>query len=158
MKKWVLTLSLIASSVLMGQETGVSAEISSSNSQTYAGAQKMSKIKTDSGLEYQILQEGNGASPQKGKKVTVHYTGWLNSNNEPGKKFDSSVDRGSPFSFTIGVGQVIRGWDEGVMGMKMGEKRRLYIPADLGYGSRGAGGAIPPNAALIFDVELINAG
>ena len=115
------------------------------------------KTKTPSGLEYQILKAGDStATPRPGGIVEVHYSGWLNSNGEPGKKFDSSVDRGQTFSFTIGVGHVIRGWDEGVMGMKVGEKRRLYIPAALGYGARGAGAVIPPNADLIFDVELIN--
>lgn len=116
-----------------------------------------SKKTLPSGLEYTILAEGTGAdSPNAGRKVTVHYTGWLNNDGQPGKKFDSSVDRNAPFSFTIGVGQVIKGWDEGVMSMKKGEKRRLFIPATLGYGSRGAGAIIPPNADLIFDVELIS--
>lgn len=115
----------------------------------------MAKEKSASGLEWEILQPGSGESPSKGKTVVVHYTGWLNDNGQPGKKFDSSVDRGQKFKFPIGLGMVIKGWDEGVMGMKVGEKRRLYIPADLGYGAHGAGGGIiPPNAALIFDVEL----
>jgi peptidylprolyl isomerase len=109
---------------------------------------------TPSGLKYTDDVEGEGASPEKGKKVTVHYTGKLTD----GKKFDSSVDRKEPFSFTIGVGQVIKGWDEGVMSMKVGGKRTLMIPPDLGYGARGAGGAIPPNAELIFDVELLGVG
>ncbi|MEY4394856.1 MAG: hypothetical protein RL595_2105 [Planctomycetota bacterium] len=113
---------------------------------------KGKKVKTTSGLEYEILKEGNGAEAKKGDKVTVHYTGWLKSN---GKKFDSSVDRGDPFVFGLGAGMVIRGWDEGVAGMKIGEKRRLTIPPDLGYGARGAGGVIPPNADLIFEVELL---
>jgi len=112
-------------------------------------------ITKDSGLQYEILQEGTGTSPQKGQQVTVHYTGWLEENGKLGKKFDSSVDRGQPFTFTIGVGQVIKGWDEGVLDMKVGEKRRLIIPANLGYGAQGAGGIIPPNATLIFDVELL---
>lgn len=116
---------------------------------------EMTRTKTASGLEYEILEEGSGASPVKGKPVTVHYTGWLDNNGQKGTKFDSSVDRGMPFTFSIGVGQVIKGWDEGVMSMKVGEKRRLIIPAALGYGARGAGGIIPPNATLIFDVELL---
>jgi FKBP-type peptidyl-prolyl cis-trans isomerase FkpA len=106
---------------------------------------------TTSGLQYEVLQAGQGATAQAGQKVTVHYTGWL----ENGKKFDSSVDRGQPFDFPLGAGRVIRGWDEGVAGMAIGEKRRLTIPAHLGYGSSGAGGVIPPNATLIFEVELL---
>jgi len=94
-------------------------------------------------------------SPQPGQRVIVHYTGWLDDGGKPGRKFDSSVDREQPFSFIIGVGQVIRGWDEGVMAMKEGEKCRLIIPSHLGYGARGAGAAIPPHATLIFDVELL---
>jgi peptidylprolyl isomerase len=109
---------------------------------------------TASGLKYTDDVVGEGASPEKGKKVTVHYTGKLTN----GKKFDSSVDRGQPFAFTIGVGQVIKGWDEGVMSMKVGGKRTLMIPPALGYGAQGAGGAIPPNAELIFDVELLGVG
>ena len=115
----------------------------------------MTRIKNSSGLEYEILQEGLGESPNKGKTVTVHYTGWLNNGGEIGKKFDSSIDRGQPFSFVLGIGHVIQGWDEGVANMKIGEKRRLYIPASMGYGARGAGNVIPANANLIFDVELI---
>jgi peptidylprolyl isomerase len=118
----------------------------------------MTRQTNDLGLTYEIIKEGSGVSPQKGKQVTVHYTGWLDKNGQPGTKFDSSVDRGQPFSFVIGVGQVIKGWDEGVMSMKVGEKRRLIIPADLGYGPYGAGAVIPPNATLIFDVELLNVG
>ena len=106
-------------------------------------------------LKTEILKEGNGAVAAKGHNVRVHYTGWLNAGGERGKKFDSSVDRGSPFVFGLGQGLVIRGWDEGVAGMKVGEKRTLFIPADMGYGARGAGGVIPPNADLIFDVELL---
>lgn len=106
---------------------------------------------TASGLKYVILKEGTGPQPTKGRPVTVHYTGWLTD----GKKFDSSVDRGSPFQFNLGVGEVIPGWDEGVSLMKTGEKRKLIIPPNLGYGARGAGGVIPPNATLIFEVELL---
>lgn len=106
---------------------------------------------TDSGLKYEDLVEGNGDTAKAGQMVTVHYTGWL----ENGQKFDSSKDRNDPFRFKLGAGQVIRGWDEGVAGMKIGGTRKLTIPANLGYGSRGAGGVIPPNATLIFDVELL---
>jgi len=109
------------------------------------------EITTPSGLKYTDLETGQGTEAQKGKTVSVHYTGWL----ENGTKFDSSKDRGTPFSFALGGGQVIRGWDEGVAGMKVGGKRRLTIPADLGYGARGAGGVIPPNATLVFEVELL---
>src|ERR1700730_3926468 len=108
-----------------------------------------------SGLKYTDSKVGDGATATAGHKVSVHYTGWLYNNGEKGKKFDSSVDRGEPFSFALGAQQVIRGWDEGVAGMKVGGKRTLVIPPELGYGSRGAGGAIPPNATLIFDVELL---
>lgn len=116
----------------------------------------IARVKTDSGLQYEIIREGSGKSPACGNQVTVHYTGWLDYNGQPGKKFDSSVDRQRQFTFIIGIGQVIKGWDEGVMTMKVGEKRRLYIPARLGYGARGVGDRIPPHADLIFDVELIN--
>ncbi len=109
-------------------------------------------VTTASGLKYNDVVVGKGASPVAGKQVKVHYTGTL----ENGKKFDSSVDRNEPFSFKIGVGQVIPGWDEGVMTMKVGGKRKLIIPAKLGYGSSGAGGVIPPNATLLFDVELLD--
>ena len=122
------------------------------------GNTQMVRQKTDSGLQYEVVKEGSGETPKPAQKVTVHYTGWLDNNGEPGTKFDSSVDRGEPFTFKIGIGQVISGWDEGVMSMKVGEKRRLIIPADLGYGARGAGRIIPPNATLIFDVELIKIG
>lgn len=119
---------------------------------------KAERIKTASGLEYEVLYTGSGAQPSKGNHVTVHYTGWLNANGEKGRKFDSSIERGRPFTFIIGVGQVIQGWDEGVLSMKIGEKRRLYIPARLGYGVAGYPPVIPANSDLIFDVELLSVG
>ena len=108
-------------------------------------------VTTASGLKYVVINEGTGAAPKTGQTVVVHYTGTL----EDGTKFDSSRDRGQPFSFKLGVGQVIKGWDEGLSTMKVGDRRKLTIPPELGYGARGAGGTIPPNATLIFDVELL---
>lgn len=102
-------------------------------------------------MKVEILQKGDGAEATSGQNVSVHYTGWLTD----GTKFDSSVDRGRPFEFPLGAGRVIRGWDEGVAGMKIGEKRRLTIPPHMGYGARGAGAVIPPNATLVFEVELL---
>lgn len=110
---------------------------------------------TASGLQFSDTVEGTGESPQKGDTCVMHYTGWLYQNGQKGAKFDISVDRGQPFEFPIGTGRVIAGWDEGVASMKVGGKRTLIIPANLGYGSRGAGGVIPPNATLMFDVELL---
>jgi peptidylprolyl isomerase len=107
------------------------------------------------GLKIIDTKVGTGASPKPGQTAVVHYTGWLYENGTKGKKFDSSVDRGQPFEFPIGMHQVIAGWDEGVATMKVGGKRTLIIPAELGYGARGAAGVIPPNATLIFDVELL---
>jgi FKBP-type peptidyl-prolyl cis-trans isomerase len=109
-------------------------------------------LMTDSGLKYEDTTVGDGAIASKGQTVSVHYTGWL----ESGTKFDSSKDRDDPFEFKLGAGQVIRGWDEGVAGMKVGGVRRLTIPPQLGYGDRGAGGVIPPKATLIFEVELLS--
>ncbi len=110
---------------------------------------------TASGLQYEDTVVGSGTEATKGKSVTVHYTGWLYNNATQGNKFDSSKDRGDPFVFSLGAGMVILGWDKGVAGMKIGGARTLIIPADLGYGARGAGGVIPPNATLKFDVELL---
>jgi peptidylprolyl isomerase len=112
-------------------------------------------ISTPSGLQYEDTVEGAGASPKTGQTCVMHYTGWLWENGAKGKKFDSSVDRGQPFEFPIGQGRVIKGWDEGVATMKVGGKRNLLIPPGLGYGARGAGGVIPPNATLLFEVELL---
>jgi len=115
------------------------------------GEKIMAEKTTDSGLKYEELVEGDGSVAENGQQVTVHYTGWLTD----GSKFDSSVDRNQPFEFSLGRGMVIRGWDEGVAGMKIGEKRKLTIPPHLGYGAQGAGGVIPPNSTLVFEVELL---
>ncbi|MCV3214203.1 FKBP-type peptidyl-prolyl cis-trans isomerase [Plectonema radiosum NIES-515] len=122
---------------------------SSTPKKTTTGANKV--VTTSSGLKYTELKVGTGATPKTGQTVTVHYTGTL----ENGTKFDSSRDRGVPFEFSLGTGQVIKGWDEGIGTMKVGGRRKLIIPPKLGYGARGAGGVIPPNATLIFDVELL---
>ena len=110
------------------------------------------EVTTPSGLRYTDVEPGDGAEAKAGSVVSVHYTGWLTD----GKKFDSSRDRNDPLRFKLGAGQVIKGWDEGVAGMKVGGKRKLMIPPDLGYGKRGAGGVIPPNADLVFEVELLD--
>ncbi|HLL23710.1 MAG TPA: FKBP-type peptidyl-prolyl cis-trans isomerase [Kofleriaceae bacterium] len=110
---------------------------------------------TGTGLQYEDTVVGTGATPSKGQRCSMHYTGWLWVNGAKAAKFDSSVDRGQPFEFVIGVGQVIKGWDEGVATMQVGGKRTLVIPPALGYGARGAGGVIPPNATLLFEVELL---
>jgi FKBP-type peptidyl-prolyl cis-trans isomerase FkpA len=118
--------------------------------------QKQPAIQTTaSGLRFRDDVVGTGATAEKGKDVVVHYTGWLNKDDNPGTKFDSSKDRNDPFQFKLGVGQVIAGWDEGVQGMKVGGKRMLFIPSNLAYGERGAGHIIGPNAALLFKVEMI---
>jgi peptidylprolyl isomerase len=123
---------------------------------TRASAQSAGKaMTTASGLQIIDSQVGTGASPKAGQTCVMHYTGWLYENGQKGKKFDSSVDRNEPFEFPIGQRRVIAGWDEGVASMKVGGKRTLIIPPALGYGARGAGGAIPPNATLMFDVELL---
>jgi peptidylprolyl isomerase len=132
------------------------AGVFTAGSPTPAQAQAAGKpMTTPSGLQITDSKVGTGATPKPGQTCVMHYTGWLYENGAKGKKFDSSVDRGQPFEFPIGQGRVIAGWDEGVSTMKVGGKRTLIIPPGLGYGARGAGGAIPPNATLIFDVELL---
>ena len=154
MKKLVITCSAILVTTCLFVSCRSTSENNDKTLQI--GDAKMTRTRTASGLEYEIKENGEGASPKAGNTVTVHYTGWLDNNGQEGKKFDSSHDRNQPFVFKIGMGQVIQGWDEGVMSMKVGEKRRLFIPSNLGYGARGAGGVIPANANLIFDVELIS--
>ena len=118
-------------------------------------SKRMAFTTTASGLQFEDTRVGDGAEAQPGHNVTVHYTGWLYQDGEQGAKFDSSKDRDEPFIFPLGAGMVIKGWDEGVQGMKVGGQRTLIIPAGLGYGARGAGGVIPPNATMKFEVELL---
>ncbi|HKV53836.1 MAG TPA: FKBP-type peptidyl-prolyl cis-trans isomerase [Candidatus Binataceae bacterium] len=122
---------------------------------TSRSAQAAGEVTTPSGLRIIDVKPGTGPAPQAGQTVTVNYTGWLYVDGKKGKKFDSSLDRGEPFSFTIGQGQVIKGWDEGVATMHVGGTRTLIIPPDLGYGASGAGNVIPPGATLIFDIDLL---
>ena len=121
----------------------------------HAVAAESQVIEMPDGLKYTDNKIGDGAVATAGSKVSVHYTGWLSKDGAKGAKFDSSLDRGQPFDFPLGEGRVIKGWDEGVAGMKVGGERTLVIPPELGYGARGAGGVIPPNATLIFDVQLL---
>ncbi|MBI2082252.1 MAG: FKBP-type peptidyl-prolyl cis-trans isomerase [Deltaproteobacteria bacterium] len=150
MKQTILLISLFA---LLTACSKAKQPAESQSTQSTQEAVVANEQSTPTGLKYVILKEGAGANPQRGQMVTVHYTGWLTD----GTKFDSSVDRGTPFQFQVGVGQVIPGWDEGVAMMKVGEKRKLIIPPQLGYGEQGAGGVIPPNATLVFEVELLEA-
>ncbi len=151
MRRTARTGVTVALSLIAGLSVVVAA-----GSFTQATAQTAGKtMTTSSGLQITDTTVGTGASPKAGQTCVMHYTGWLYTNGIKGKKFDSSVDRGEPFEFPIGRGRVIKGWDEGVASMKVGGKRTLIIPPALGYGDRGAGGVIPPNAVLMFDVELL---
>ncbi len=131
------------------------AALAAASKTTSQGNHGMNEQTLPSGLKFEDVTVGSGDEARAGAHVQVHYTGWLYENGAAGRKFDSSKDRGEPFSFPLGAGHVIRGWDEGVAGMKVGGTRRLVIPPDLGYGARGAGGVIPPNATLLFEVELL---
>ena len=135
----VLALAIVAAATPLGRADAAANQV----------------IEMPNGLKYTDTKTGDGATATPGNKVSVHYTGWLYNNGAKGTKFDSSVDRGQPFQFTLGARQVIAGWDEGVAGLRVGGKRTLIIPPELGYGARGAGGVIPPNATLMFDVELL---
>lgn len=151
MQRFQRVLLAIMSALAITVIGGVSGLVS-----TTASAQTAGKtMTTASGLQIIDTVAGDGASPKPGRICVMHYTGWLYENGQKGKKFDSSVDRKEPFEFPIGKGRVIAGWDEGVASMKVGGKRTLIIPPQLGYGARGAGGVIPPNATLMFDVELL---
>jgi peptidylprolyl isomerase len=160
MKRTNPCLAITAVLLALGASQGLSASTETKQAAPKKASPAKPKgpamITTESGLKYVDTVVGTGAEPQRGQSCSVHYTGWLNDGKGgKGKKFDSSVDRGQPLAIPIGVGRVIKGWDEGVISMKVGGKRTLYIPSALGYGPRGAGGDIPPNADLIFDVELV---
>jgi peptidylprolyl isomerase len=146
----------IPSALLTGAAFALLTFSAPADEKSATAAKKESQMKsTPSGLQYEDTVEGTGASPKTGQTCVMHYTGWLFENKTKGKKFDSSLDRGQPFEFPIGQGRVIQGWDEGVATMKVGGKRTLVIPPSIGYGARGAGGVIPPNATLLFEVELL---
>jgi len=147
-RRFILTTTIALAAAFAG-ETAI-------GTSTSAKAQAPKTMTTSSGLQIADSKIGTGATPQPGQICVMHYTGWLYEGGTKGKKFDSSLDRGQPFEFPIGVKRVIAGWDEGVASMKVGGKRTLIIPPALGYGARGAGSAIPPNATLIFEVELLD--
>ena len=145
--RWLFPLAFLAVAVL-GSRANQAKDVAKEEPKTKV-------VETKSGLKYEDIKVGTGKEAKKGDTVSVHYTGWLAKDK---KKFDSSHDRNMPFTFELGAGRVIKGWDEGVAGMKVGGKRKLMIPAKLGYGARGAGDDIPPNADLIFEVELLKVG
>ena len=150
MMKSIAIMTIVAMAALLASAQGAATKTAAHSSAPIkvSGA----GVKTDDGLQYWEIRVGNGATAKEGSRVRVHYTGWLTN----GKKFDSSLDAGKPFDFTIGNGEVIKGWEEGVTGMRVGGKRQLRIPPSLGYGADGTpGGPIPPNATLIFDIQLL---
>lgn len=149
------TKTVIARSVLLAAAAGLLLFAPMASAQEGKDSDEKKWTKTDSGLQYRDIKEGEGKKVAAGTTCVMHYTGWLWVDGAKGKKFDSSKDHGRPFDFPLGAGRVIKGWDEGVVGMKVGGKRELLIPPDLGYGRRGAGGVIPPNATLFFEVELV---
>ncbi len=153
MLRVILAVLTIAALAVMGFAQGGEAKKNTNLAGGPTPVTGLKKVSKPSGLEYYDIKEGTGAAAKSGDNVSVHYTGWLTT----GRKFDSSVGK-QPFTFKLGEGQVIKGWDEGVAGMKVGGKRQLHIPPELAYGSRGAAGVIPPNAKLIFDVELLSTG
>jgi len=155
MNRSIVTFALSCSIIISCPSVSFAGDKPVSKKEAAAATTTSSIVETPSHLKYRDDKVGTGAVAEKGKSVAVHYTGWLDKAGEKGKKFDSSHDHGSPFSFKLGAGQVIAGWDEGVAGMKIGGTRTLMIPSALGYGSRGAGGVIPPNADLLFEVELL---
>ncbi|QQR49525.1 FKBP-type peptidyl-prolyl cis-trans isomerase [bacterium] len=138
------------------QSTTTTSKLTEQETKAQATTKGSPVVTLDSGLKYEIITAApdNAAKPTKGQEVVVHYTGWLDNNGQKGTKFDSSVDRGQEFRFVVGIGQVIQGWDQTLLDMKVGEKRLVSIPAHLAYGTRGAGNVIPPNATLLFEVEL----
>ncbi len=153
MKRSLLSAAALAAALVAAPAVADDVKPTPAPDATQKGELKMHK--TPSGLEFEDIKEGTGATPKPGQVCVMNYTGWLWENGAKGKKFDSSLDRGTPFEFPIGQGRVIKGWDEGVATMKVGGKRVLLIPPQLAYGARGAGGVIPPNATLIFEVELL---
>jgi|RhiMetdeSRZDD1v2_1073273.scaffolds.fasta_scaffold02750_4 peptidylprolyl isomerase len=153
MKRSLLSAAALAAALVAAPAVADDVKPTPAPDATQKGESKMHK--TPSGLEFEDIKEGTGATPKPGQVCVMNYTGWLWENGAKGKKFDSSLDRGTPFEFPIGQGRVIKGWDEGVATMKVGGKRVLLIPPQLAYGARGAGGVIPPNATLIFEVELL---
>lgn len=152
-KRSLFSVAVLAAALIAAPVMAQDAKPTPAPDAAEKGESKMHK--TPSGLQFEDIKEGTGASPKPGQICVMNYTGWLWENGAKGKKFDSSLDRGTPFEFPIGQGRVIKGWDEGVASMKVGGKRVLLIPPQLAYGARGAGGVIPPNATLIFEVELL---